>query len=85
MPISTRPISLALPFLLTITLSGCSVMRSYDDELKQTIDLVGKGQIDQALTQHEANNTGGDFDLLYYLEKGELLRLKSQYKDSAGA
>jgi len=85
MPISTRPISLALPFLLTITLSSCSVMRSYDDELKQTIDLVGKGQIDQALTQHEANNTGGDFDLLYYLEKGELLRLKSQYKDSAGA
>ncbi len=80
-----RPTSLALPFLLTITLSGCSVMRSYDDELKQTIDLVGLGQIDQALTQHESNNTGGDFDLLYYLEKGELLRLKSRYKDSAGA
>ncbi len=80
-----RPTSLALPFLLTITLSGCSVMRSYDNELKQTIDLVGQGQLDQALTQHEANNTGGDFDLLYYLEKGELLRLKSQYKDSASA
>lgn len=85
MPLFTRPTSLALPFLLTITLSGCSVMRSYDDELKQTIDLVGQGQLDQALTQHETNNTGGDFDLLYYLEKGELLRLKSQYKDSAGA
>lgn len=80
-----RPISLTLPFLLTITLSGCSAMRSYDDELKQTINLVGQGQIDQALTQHESNNSGGDFDLLYYLEKGELLRLKSQYKDSAGA
>lgn len=85
MYIFTRPSSLALPFLLTITLSGCSVMRSYDDELKQTIDLVGQGQIDQALTQHESNNTGGDPDLLYYLEKGELLRLKSQYKDSASA
>ncbi|MDO9048952.1 MAG: hypothetical protein Q7U66_14625 [Methylobacter sp.] len=85
MPIFTRPTSLALPILLTITLSGCSVMRSYDDELKQTIDLAGQGQLDQALTQHESNNTGGDFDLLYYLEKGELLRLKSQYKDSAGA
>jgi len=85
MPIFTRPTSLALPILLTMTLSGCSVMRSYDDELKQTIDLAGQGQLDQALTQHESNNTGGDFDLLYYLEKGELLRLKSQYKDSAGA
>lgn len=80
-----RPTSLALPFLLTVTLSGCSVMRSYDDELKQTIDLVGQGQLDQALTQHEANNSGNDPDLLYYLEKGELLRLKSQYKDSAAA
>ncbi len=78
----TRPTGLALPFLLTVTLSGCSVMRSYDNELKQTIDLVGQGQLDQALTQHEANNSGNDSDLLYYLEKGELLRLKSQYKDS---
>jgi hypothetical protein len=80
----TRHASLALPVVLTLTLSGCSAMRSYDDELKQTIDLVGQGQIDQALAQHESNNTG-DFDLLYYLEKGELLRLKSQYKDSASA
>ncbi|MGZ5600899.1 MAG: COG3014 family protein, partial [Methylobacter sp.] len=85
MPAFTRPTSLALPFLLTITLSGCSTMRSYDNELKQTIDLVGQGRLDQALTQHEANNTGGDFDLLYYLEKGELLRLKNQYSDSANA
>jgi hypothetical protein len=83
MSASIRPASLALPFLLTITLSGCSAMRSYDDELKQTIDLVGQGQIDQALTQHESN-TGSDPDLLYYLEKGELLRLKNLYKDSAG-
>ncbi|TAK62072.1 hypothetical protein [Methylobacter sp.] len=85
MSLFIRPSSLALPFVLTITLSGCSVMRSYDDELKQTIDLAGQGQLDQAITQHESNNTGGDYDLLYYLEKGELLRLKSQYKDSAGA
>lgn len=85
MSLFIRPSSLALPFVLTIALSGCSVMRSYDDELKQTIALVGQGQLDQALTQHESNHTGGDFDLLYYLEKGELLRLKNQYKDSAGA
>jgi hypothetical protein len=80
-----RTVSLALPFLLTITLSGCAVMRSYDDELKQTLDLVGQGQIDMALKQHETNNPDTDFDLLYYLEKGELLRLKSRYKDSAEA
>ncbi|MGZ5018747.1 MAG: hypothetical protein ACXV8U_23510 [Methylobacter sp.] len=61
MPSFIRPASLALPFVLTLTLSGCSAMRSYDDELKQTIGLVGQGQVDQALTQHESNNTG-DFD-----------------------
>jgi hypothetical protein len=80
-----RPSSLMLPFIFPILLSGCSVMRSYDEELKQTIDLAGQGQLDQALTQHEANNKGNDPDLLYYLEKGELLRLKNQYKDSASA
>jgi len=85
MPSFIRPTSLALPFVLTLTLSGCSAMRSYDDELKQTINLIGQGQVDQALTLHESNNTGGNFDLLYYLEKGELLRLKNQYKDSAAA
>lgn len=85
MPSFIRPASLALPFVLTLTLSGCSAMRSYDNELKQTLDLVGQGQVDQALTQHESNNTGGDFDLLYYLEKGQLLRLKNRYQDSAAA
>lgn len=79
-----RPSCLTPLLALTVALSGCAVMRSYDDELKQTLNLVSQGQIDQALQHHEANNAGGDFDLLYYLEKGELLRLKNQYKDSVG-
>lgn len=74
---------LTFPLLLVVTLSGCSAMRSYDDELKQTLDLIGQGHVDQAVKQHEANNSGSNFDLLYYLEKGELLRLQNQYKDSA--
>ncbi len=72
---------LALPLTITFLLSGCSVMRSYDNELTQTTDLVARGQIDQALQQHESNNSS-DKDLLYFLEKGELQRLKNQYKDS---
>ncbi|MEN9755954.1 MAG: hypothetical protein RL755_141 [Pseudomonadota bacterium] len=71
-----------LALALTLTLSGCSTMRSYDGELKQTVDLVAQGRIDQALQQQEANNTSSDKDLLYFLEKGELLRLKNQYNDS---
>ncbi|MGZ5050274.1 MAG: COG3014 family protein [Methylobacter sp.] len=85
MSLFSYPTRLALPLLVAATLSGCSAMRSYDDELKQTLDLIGHGHVDQALQQHEANNSGGNFDLLYYLEKGELLRLQNQYKDSASA
>ncbi len=67
--------------LILVTLSGCAAMRSYDNELTQTIDLVGKGQLDLAINQHDKSKSN-DPDLLFYLEKGELLRLKKQYKDS---
>ena len=57
-------------------------MRQYDDELKGTVDLVKAGAVKQAIDQLEKNNTGtlsSDKDLLYYLEKGELLTLDSNY------
>ncbi|NOU15868.1 MAG: hypothetical protein HOO92_18210, partial [Methylococcaceae bacterium] len=57
-------------------------MRSYDDELSQTVTLVGQGNVDQALTQLDSNNTSTEKDLLYYMEKSELLRLNKKYKDS---
>lgn len=69
-------------FFMAYSLSGCSVMRSYNDELTQTIDLVSKNQTAQAIQHLESNNTSTDKDLLYYLEKGELLRLTNNYKDS---
>jgi hypothetical protein len=49
MPIHTKKFTLALA--ITLALSGCSVMRSYDDELKQTVDLVAQGQVPQAIQQ----------------------------------
>ncbi len=80
MPISPQKFTLALA--ITFVLSGCSVMRSYDDELKQTVDLVAQGQVNQALQQLDSNNTSSDKDLLYYFEKGTLQRFNNQYKDS---
>ncbi len=77
----TATIPLTIAFL-TLALPGCSAMRSYDGELRQTVDLVAQGNIDQALQLQEQNNTNHDNDLLYFLEKGELLRLKNQYNDS---
>ena len=80
MPISPKKITIALA--ITFVLSGCSAMRSYDDELKQTVDLVAQGQVNQALQQLDSNNTNSDKDLLYYFEKGTLQRFNNQYKDS---
>jgi len=82
MVLFTKPQIVVLPLAMLMTLSGCSVMRSYDDELSQTLNLVGQGHVDQAITQLESNNTGADKDLLYYMEKSELLRLNKQYKES---
>ncbi len=76
---------LAIP-LIALLASGCAgSMRSYDSELKQTVGMASSGRIDQALQDLEKNNSGADKDLLYFLEKGELLRLKNQIPESRDA
>lgn len=72
---------MAVPII--IGLSGCAgAMRSYDSELKGTLDHLRQGNVAQALASLEANNTEEDKDLLYYLEKGELARLRNDYANS---
>ena len=66
-------------------LSGCSVFRNYDSELAQTNMQLASGNIDAALTLLEKNNFGADKDLLYYFEKGELLRAKGDLSGSQNA
>lgn len=76
---------LAIPFIVLLS-SGCAgTMRSYDSELKQTVGMAASGRVDQSLQELEKNNTGQDKDLLYFLEKGELLRLKGQAPESRDA
>lgn len=76
---------LAIP-LIVLLASGCAgTMRSYDSELKQTVGMASSGRIDQALQDLEKNNSGADKDLLYFFEKGELLRLKNQMPESRDA
>jgi len=66
-------------------LSGCSAFRNYDSELAQTNQQLAAGNVDAALTLLEKNNTGTDKDLLYYFEKGELLRAKGDLSGSQNA
>ncbi len=70
--------------LLALWLAGCGSMRSYDSELQQTVAKAASGNLDHSLAELEKNNPK-EKDLLYYLEKGELLRLKGDYPHSQSA
>jgi hypothetical protein len=66
-------------------LAGCSAFRSYDSELQETNQQLSSGNVDAALTLLEKNNRSQDKDLLYYFEKGELLRAKGDLAGSQTA
>ena len=67
---------------LALFVSGCATFRSYDKELGQTMGQVSGGSVDAAIKVLESNNKSETKDLLYYLELGELQRLKDRYQDS---
>lgn len=58
-----------------LLLSGCPTMRDYNAELNETLDYFKAGQLDGAVAVLDRNNPFPPGDLLYNLEKGELLRL----------
>ncbi len=83
MPRSRFSSSLLLAAVVVL-LSGCGSMRSYDGELKQTVGMVKSGSVTAALQDLEKNNSGKEEnkDLLYFFEKGELLRLTTEFDNS---
>jgi len=66
-------------------LCGCATFRSYDAELANTINLAASGNVDGAIKLLERTNKRGKKDLLYYLELGELERLRNRYEESRKA
>ncbi|MDR0279761.1 MAG: hypothetical protein LBJ37_17945 [Paucimonas sp.] len=80
----SRVLTLATLFVAT-QLTGCAVFRSYDNELKETNQHLSTGNVDAALAVLEKNNKGEDKDLLYWFEKGELLRSKGDLAGSQSA
>jgi len=80
----SRVLTLATLFVAT-QLTGCAVFRSYDNELKETNQHLSAGNVDAALAVLEKNNKGEDKDLLYWFEKGELLRSKGDLAGSQNA
>lgn len=64
-------------------LSGCAT--GYHQQMSSTMQSTASGAIDQALNDLEKNNSDKDKSLLYFLEKGELLRMKGSMADSRDA
>lgn len=81
-PSAIRRIPLSLTLLTgAALLSGC-VTGGYHQQVASTLNATKSGAVDVALTDLEEKNPGKDKDLLYYLEKGELLRMKGSAADS---
>ena len=72
---------LAIVGSVSVLSTGCGTFRSYKTESLAVVQDVNRNDIDQALVKIE-NNSGKDKDILYYFEKGELLRLKKANADS---
>lgn len=68
---------------VAMLLGGCAT--GYNSKVGSTIDAVRTGALDAALADLDAKNQGKDKDLLYYLEKGELLRMQGNYGDSVSS
>lgn len=76
---------LSLSLMAGLGLSGCSTFRSYNKEMTDATNSIGAGNVDMALQKLESNNTGDDKELLYFMEKGQLLQLKGDLPQSTSA
>ena len=72
---------------VALALSGCASMKSHDDLANQMQVSQKSGGVAAALKTLEASATSNDAkaELLYNLERGELLRLDHKYQDSTQA
>ena len=64
-------------FFPVTLLSACA---GYQTQTKATMGAMQAGSVDFAIADLEKNNSSENKDILYYLEKGELLRMKGSYE-----
>lgn len=76
---------LSLSLAAGLTLSGCSTFRSYNNEMSAATNSVAAGRVDLALQRLEESNKGDDKELLYFMEKGQLLQLQGDLPQSTTA
>lgn len=72
-----------LPMISVAVLSGCAT--GYHQQMSGAMQSTAAGSIDLALSELEKNNDSKDKSLLYFFEKGELLRMKGAVAESRDA
>jgi uncharacterized protein len=76
-------INISFLIVISIVLTGCAgAMRNYDREMSGTLSHIQSGNLDESLKEIESNNKFGDKDLLYFLEKSEILSLNGKKTES---
>jgi len=73
--------NLGASICLAALVAGCAT-QGYDRKATSTVDALKVGNAELALQTLEQQNPDKDKDLLYFLEKGELLRMKGSYEAS---
>jgi hypothetical protein len=65
-------------------MSGCATMKSHDKQVADVQAATEAGSIDSAIAKLDATATSPESkkELLYNMERGELLRMNKQYADS---
>jgi hypothetical protein len=83
LPRYTAAVSVALAILLT----GCATMQSHDETSTRVQSASRTGDFKSALQQLDERNASADAkkELLYNMERGELLRLDRRYPESTQA
>ena len=79
--------SYLLPAAAVLVLTACAGVPTHDSKLSSSLAATTRGDIDEAIKTLDAQIAAGanKTDLLLNLEKGEMLRIGTRYKDSLSA
>jgi uncharacterized protein len=82
-----KPLMIILAATSVLALAGCASLQSHDSRIGSAQAAAASGAVDSALQQLEASATteSAKKELLFNLERGELLRLAKRYADSTAA
>ena len=69
---------------LVVLVSGCAVAPTHDSQVATSLAAAGQGNVNEAIRELDVK-TKDKGELLFNLEKGELLRIDARYTESQTA